>query len=150
MTFSREIYNGIFGGTDLSELPISFPACRCPQTHPLLGWDTDDPSGVFCKDLTDRENITRLSDGMVDNLRDNNITSVWTGSDSTPTVNFTFDQVFMVRILRLNVLYMVKENIKHLWLPYYFMGNFCLIYRHRYVYTLLMCFNFRQSLTSLF
>lgn len=102
LTFSREIYSGIFGGTDLSELPISFPACRCPQTHPLLGWDTVDPSGVFCKDLTDRENITRLSDGMVDNLRDDNTTSVWTGSDSTPTVNFTFDQVFMVRILRLH------------------------------------------------
>lgn len=124
MTFSREIYSGIFGGTDLSELPISFPACRCPQTHPLLGWDTVDPSGVFCKDLTDRENITRLSDGMVDNLRDNNITSVWTGSDSTPTVNFTFDQVFMVRILRLNVLYMVKDEHKVFVASLLFYGKF--------------------------
>lgn len=99
---NREIYNGIFGGTDLSEMPISFPACRCPQTHPLLGWDTVDPSGVFCKDLTDRENITRLSYGMVDNLRDDNTTSVWTGSDSMPTVNFTFDQVFMIDILSID------------------------------------------------
>lgn len=97
-----EISHEIFDGYNLSRLPISFPECRCPQTHPELVRGSDDPSGVFCKDLTTNDKVTRLSNGMVDNMRDNKSSTVWTGSDSMPTVYFTFDQVFMIDSVEIN------------------------------------------------
>lgn len=99
----REISYEIYAGVSLSRLPISFPECRCPQTHPELVMDTGDPSGVFCKHLTTNDNIRRLSNGTVDNMRDKDGNTVWTSSESMPIIYFTFDQVFMVSILKLYI-----------------------------------------------
>lgn len=99
----REISYEIYAGVSLSRLPISFPECRCPQTHPELVMDTGDPSGVFCKQLKIDDKERRLSNGTVDNMRDNDGNTVWTSSESMPTIYFTFDQVFMVSILRLYI-----------------------------------------------
>lgn len=99
----REINYKIYAGVSLSRLPISFPECRCPQTHPQFVMDAADPSGVFCKQLTTDDKVRRLSNGTVDNMRDNDYNTVWTSSESMPTIYFTFDQVFMVSILRLYI-----------------------------------------------
>lgn len=103
LTSFREIQYEINDGVSLSRLPISFPECRCPQTHPQFVMDAADPSGVFCKQLTTVDKVRRLSNGTVDNMRDNDYNTVWTSSESMPTIYFTFDQVFMVSILRLYI-----------------------------------------------
>ncbi|XP_065924363.1 hepatocyte growth factor receptor isoform X2 [Magallana gigas] len=99
---NREIQYEINDGVSLSRLPISFPECRCPQTHPQFVMDAADPSGVFCKQLTTVDKVRRLSNGTVDNMRDNDYNTVWTSSESMPTIYFTFDQVFMIDSVKIN------------------------------------------------
>ncbi|XP_078312981.1 uncharacterized protein LOC111134583 [Crassostrea virginica] len=93
---NREIQEGIYLGTDLSKMTISYPECRCPMDYPVLVRDSDDPSGVFCRNLTSNTKVTRLLSGTVDSLRDDNSNTFWNSSDDTPTVFFMFEQIFMI------------------------------------------------------
>ena len=90
-------------GTDLSKMTISYPECRCPMDYPVLVRDSDDPSGVFCRNLTSNTKVTRLLSGTVDSLRDDNSNTFWNSSDDTPTVFFMFEQIFMVRSCIVNL-----------------------------------------------
>ena len=92
----REIQQEIYRGTDLSKMTISYPECRCPTDYPVLVRDSNDPSGVFCRSSNSDTKVTRLLNGTVDSLRDDNLTTFWSSSDDTPTVFFMFEQIFMV------------------------------------------------------
>ncbi|XP_062603840.1 uncharacterized protein LOC134265628 [Saccostrea cucullata] len=107
---NRDIEKEIFEGSSLTNTPISFPACRCPLSYPVLVMRDSDPSGVFCEAVKPGSMVPRLTNKNVDSLRDGNTSTYWEGSAGSQTVTFTFDQVFMIDSVALSFMSSGRSN----------------------------------------